>query len=66
MSNLRNGLVEIVYDYSKGKLRARLANSSTWVRFPNNLRIAGAIYRVEQLAYSRNCYIAKGDICRVK
>lgn len=66
MSDVRNGLVEIVYDYSKGKLRARVANSSVWVRFPNDLRVKGAIYRVEELAYNRNCYIAKGSISRVK
>ena len=58
--------VEIVFDESKGKARARPINLDGWVRFPNNLRVVGAVYLVEELVEGKaGSWIAKGQIRKV-
>lgn len=55
-------IVTIVFDHSKNKLRAQ-AEDGGWVRFPNDLRIEGNVYAVEELSKGRSgSWIAKGDI----
>lgn len=66
MEIIKNGMIEIIYDNAKRKLRARVVNSNLWVRFPNELRTEGAVYRVEELVPNRSSYIAKGTIQRLK
>lgn len=48
-NSLFNAVVEIVWDSNKGKLRARLVNGQGWTRFPNDLRIEGAMYVVAEM-----------------
>lgn len=60
----QNAVVEIVRDPVKGKLRA--SHEGGWVRFPNHLRISGAIYRVEVLKQGASgSWIACGRIERM-
>ena len=50
-------IIEIVYDYSAHKLRARTndgTNGTGWVAFPNALRTQGAVYFVTKYALSYN------------
>ena len=62
-----NAKVEIVFDPSKNKLRAKAINLGGWVRFPKKLRIEGAIYKVSELREGRSgSWIACGDIRRVQ
>jgi len=59
-------LVEIVYDPNKGKYRARPVGKQGWVRFPNHLRVAGALYQVENLKEGKSgSWIASGRISPV-
>jgi hypothetical protein len=60
-------LVEIVYDSEKGKYRAKPVGQSGWVRFPNHLRVPGAVYEVEELKEGKNgSWIASGEISLIK
>jgi hypothetical protein len=60
-------LVEIVWDNSKKKYRAKLVGKDGWVRFPNNLRIPGAVYHVEKLTEVKaGSWIATGNIKLIK
>lgn len=50
-------IIEIIYDYSAHKLRARTndgVNGIGWVAFPNNLRKQDAVYFVKEAALSFN------------
>ncbi len=57
------GIVEIVFDMTKKKYRAKDTRSGGWVRFPNHLRTPGACYEVEILQPAKaGSLIAKGEI----
>lgn len=57
------GIVEIVFDSKKRKLRACYQGS--WVRFPNNLRIEGARYSCDLQEGKSGSWIATGTITRL-
>ncbi len=60
-------LVKIIYDEKKKKLRATPVDKEGWVRFPNKLRIEGAVYEVENLMEGKSgSWIATGEIKEVK
>lgn len=52
--------IEIVFDPGKHKLRARAEN--VWVRFPNRLRVRGAIYEAEVRRAKADSFITIGAI----
>jgi len=59
------GVVKIVYDYKKDKLRAQ-AEQGGYVRFPRKLRVDGAVYLVEYLREGKaGSWIACGKIERI-
>lgn len=55
--------IEIVYDYGKSKLRAKAQN--VWVRFPNHLRVKGAVYSAEVRRGKADSFMTIGDISAV-
>jgi len=55
--------VEIIFDPGKRKLRATAQN--VWVRFPNKLRVLGAIYECEVKRGPGDCFMAVGEIFAV-
>ena len=55
--------IEIVYDPGKHKLRARAQN--VWVRFPNRLRVKGAVYEAEVKRGKADSFITVGRIMPV-
>lgn len=56
-------IVKVIYDSGKGKLRVQPVGMSGFVRFPNHLRIEGAMYEVENLKPGRaGSWIASGAI----
>jgi hypothetical protein len=55
--------IEIVYDPGKRKLRAQARTSDRpWVRFPNKLRVLGAVYECEGKRGVADSFITVGDI----
>lgn len=61
--NTINNLIEIVYDPSKKKMRARSIQDGRWVRFPNNLRKENAVYLATKMTQGRgDSWIAGGEI----
>ena len=55
--------IEIVYDRGKRKLRAlALTADRPWVRFPNKLRVLGAVYECEGKRGKADSFITVGDI----
>jgi hypothetical protein len=62
----KRNIVAIVFDSNKGKLRAMNQKEGGWVRFPNDLRVEGAVYEVEELKEGKSgSWIAIGTIKRV-
>jgi len=60
---IKNALVKIVFDPKKKKFRAQPVMTEGWVRFPNELRIEGAFYRVAKLKQGKSgSWIAVGTI----
>ena len=58
--------VKIVFDETKKKLRAKPLRGQGWVRFPNDLRIEGAVYEVEELREGKSgSWVACGEITRI-
>jgi len=60
-----SGIVEIIYDWKRKKLRA-VAEAGGYVRFPNKLRIEGKRYYAEDLREGKaGSWIACGKIVEV-
>lgn len=57
-------IVKIVVDPQKGKLRAQ-APDGGWVRFPNDLRIQGAMYECNLIEGKSGSWIAQKPIARI-
>lgn len=61
MSELNN-IIEIVFDRTKRKLRARSIQDGRWVRFPNNLRKENATFIATKMKQGRgDSWIASGQ-----
>jgi hypothetical protein len=66
MESMTDQMVEIVFDSSKKKLRARPVNGEGWVRFPRGLRVEGTRYMVDELRRGKaGSWIACGTISEV-
>jgi len=64
---MKNKLVEIVFDNTKKKYRAKPVNKDGWIKFPNHLRVPGAVYSVENLTEGKaGSWVASGEIKLVK
>ena len=58
--------IEIVFDRGKRKLRAlALTSDRPWVRFPNKLRVLGAVYECEVRRGKADSFITVGKIMPV-
>ena len=55
-------MIEIVWDDSKNKLRAKPVNKQGWIRFPKKLRVEGALYKAELKRGKGDSWITIGEI----
>lgn len=60
---MNNAIIQIVWDHTTSKLRAKPVNGTGWVRFPKHLRDLGAMYLVKELRKGKSgSWIAVGNI----